>query len=173
MAQFKDTKGREWTVRLDGPLIDEIESLHQINLEDLNKDPLLKLRTSPRTLVAVVYLICKEQIQALNLTPVDFARSLPQPPDVMLEAVKEAVIDFFPTGQGSHAREALASYEAMAEKTNQIGRKKMMQILESEKTTQILDTKADELIEQAMKEALDHVFPMTTGRGTSSTTAST
>lgn len=154
MATFKG-RGEspiEWKVELDVPTIEEVEEKHSIDLVDLEKDPLIQLRGEPRKLVAVMYLICQEQIQATGLDPKQFARQLPYPPDAMYEALKEAIIDFFPTGRASHVRGVLAKNEEMATETDKIKIEQMQEVLADPKTMERIRTKVgttrEKLIEQ-------------------------
>ena len=72
MAIFKDNQNREWKVELDAPLVEEVSELHQIQLTNLENDPLLKMRNDPLVAVAVLYVLCREQIEERGLSPKDF-----------------------------------------------------------------------------------------------------
>ena len=125
MAMFKDQNGQEWRVELNAPTITEIQARHGIELTNLERDPLIKLRNDPMILVAVTQLICERQMETRNLSPTEFAEALPYPPDDMLIAVKDAVIGFFPSGRASHVREVLTKYEEIATKSDEIVLEKM------------------------------------------------
>lgn len=154
MATFKgrDENPIEWKVELDVPTIEEVEEKHSIDLVDLEKDPLIQLRSDPRKLVAVMYLICQEQIEAENLNPREFARQLPSPPDAMYEALKEAIIGFFPTGRASHVREVLAKNEEMATETDRIKIEQMEEVLADPKTMERIRTKVGTTREKLMEQ---------------------
>ena len=155
MSSFKDKTGQEWTVSLDPVIADEIKQKHQIEIVNLEKDPMLKLRTDPMNLVAVMYLICQEQIQSRNLSPEQFAKLLPFPPDAMLTAVEESIVSFFPTGRHSHVREVLASYANMGQKTDELTTAKMRSVMDNPQTMKLLSAKADREIETAIKTLTD------------------
>lgn len=153
MGTFKDRNETEWKVELDALLIEEVRRKHNLDLVNLEKDPLLTLRNDPMTLVAVVYILCDEQIQAKQLKPEEFAKRLPHV-DQLLAAVKDAVVDFFPSGRASHVREVLTKFEQMNDKTDEIAREKMQQILQDQKTMQTLNNYADAEIEKALADLL-------------------
>lgn len=150
MASFKDKQNREWTLCLDPVSADEIKQKHQVELVNLEKDPMQLLRVDPMKLVAVVHILCQEQIQERSLTPEQFAKSLPFPPDEMLKAVEDSIVSFFPTGRHSHVREVLASYAGMGARTDELTTVKMRQVLENPLTLDAISKKADIEIQAAM-----------------------
>lgn len=156
MATFKDRTGRDWTVELDAPLIEEVISKHQINLASLEKDPLIQLRNDPMKLVAVIYVLCQDQIATANLEPMQFAKRLPSPPDPMIDAVREAIIGFFPTGRASHVREVLTRFDEMNEKTDELSVAKMKELLADPSVAKRLEEKAT----REIAAALDQAFPL-------------
>lgn len=151
MASFKDRKGNEWIIQLDAPTIEEIRDDHGISLVNLDSDPLLKLRNDPMVLVACVSVICRDQQKERGLTPLDFAKVLPSPPDAMLDAVRDAVIGFFPSGRASHVREVLAKFDQMATKTDELAQAKMTQVMDNPKVMAALNHQADEVITKAIE----------------------
>lgn len=152
MATFKDKTGVEWQVSLDAPIVEEVKEKHGIELTNLDRDPLLKLRNDPMVLVAVVYLICQYQIEERGISAKDFGRSLPSPPDEMMEAVKESIVNFSHSGRASHIREALTKYEEMSQKTDELAMAKMSQVMENPDTMKALDRKIDQDIKKAVAE---------------------
>jgi len=150
MATFKGRTGTEWRIELDAPTIEEIKQDHGVNLVNLEKDPLGSLRNDPMLLVTVISALCREQIDAKQLSPVQFAKQLPSPPDAMLDALRDAVVNFFPSGRASHVREVLMKFDQMSDKTDQITTAKLQQVIDDPKVMQTLNTKADEVIAAAM-----------------------
>lgn len=153
MGTFRDKTGADWKVDLDALLIEEVREKHNLDLANLEKDPLLTLRNDPMTLVAVVYILCEDQVKERNLDPKSFAKQLPHV-DQMLGAIKDAIVDFFPTGRASHVREVLTKFEEMNAKTDEIALAKMLQILQDKRTTETLSSKADEEIQKALDNLL-------------------
>lgn len=154
MATFKGRNGIEWRVELDAPTIEEIKQDHGVNLVNLEKDPLGSLRGDPMLLVTVISALCRDQIDAKQLSPVMFAKQLPSPPDAMLDALRDAVIGFFPSGRASHVREVLAKFDQMSDKTDQITAAKMQQVMDDPKVMKTLNSKADEVIAEALSQLL-------------------
>lgn len=169
MAQFADKTGQTWDVNLDPVIALEIKEKHQIELTNLESDPLLKLRVDPMILVSVMHLICQDQITQRDLTPTEFARLLPFPPDVMLSAVQEAVVSFFPTGRASHVAEVLASYAKMGDETDALTTEKLRKLMDNPATRQRISDVADEEIQKA----LENLSQTVSQRGTSNTEAKT
>lgn len=155
MAEFQDVKGGLWQVDLDAPLIEEIREKHQIDLVDLEKDPLVTLRSSPLKIVAVAYLICREQIESQGVTPDEFGRLLKKL-DPVLEAIREAIIGFFPSGRASHVREVLTKHEEMAAQADQLAVEQMQSVLADPRTKRRMHGLASKELEAKM-EAL---FPL-------------
>ena len=157
MATFrgKEPDSIEWRVELDAPTIEEVIEKHQINLVDLESDPLIQLRGNPMKLVAVIYLICQEQVEKAGLDPKQFARQLPSPPDPMLDALQEAIVGFFPTGRASHVREALAKLAAMAEEMDKIKIEQMQAVLVDPK----LKDRVRRKVETSRGKLMEELFP--------------
>ena len=162
MATFTDKNNQEWRVELDAPLVEEVKAKHQVELTNLENDPLIKLRNDPMILVAVIYVLCQEQIEASNLSPNEFAKRLPSPPDPMLEAVAEAIVNFFPSGRHSHVREVLTKFGEMGETADKLATAKMTAILNDPNTKKRLERRADTEFEKAMEE----MFPLGSAPGT-------
>jgi len=155
MATFKDKTGQDWTISLDPVIADEIKQDHGIELTNLANDPLLKLRTEPAVLYAVILVICREQMQERNLTREQFLKRLPMPPDSILTGIEESITSFFPTGRHSHVREVLASYANMGQKTDALTTAKMRSVMDNPQTMKLLSDKADREIETAIKNLTD------------------
>jgi len=154
MAQFTDTANRVWELRLTAPLIKKIAELHSVQLTNLESDPLQKLRNDPMLLVSVVYLICQSKIESLGIDPEKFAETLPSPPDTMLEAVGDSIVNFYPSGRHSHVRETLTKFAEMGTKTDQLAIAKMTAVLGDTKITEMLSKKADRIIAEEMEKIL-------------------
>lgn len=154
MASFKDRKGSDWQIQLDAPTVDEIRTDHGVNLVGLDADPLGKLRNDPEKLVTIISVICREQIAEKSLSPVQFAKLLPSPPDPMYDAVRDAVIGFFHSGRASHILGVLTKFDQMAGKTDELAQAKMQQIMDDPKVMQRLRQKADRAIDQEITNIL-------------------
>ena len=154
MAKFTDKAGREWLVELDVLKVEEIQGDHGINLTDIERDPLLSLRNDPCILIAVVLVVCREQREQAGLTREQFIRLLPQPPDAILDAMAEAIINFFPSGRASHVREVLAQMEAMAMKTDEIAAAKLKMVISDPQVIARLKAKGDQVFDAEVSRIL-------------------
>lgn len=152
MPGFKDKQGQEWRVDLDPVIADEIRTDHGIDLVNLEKDPLLQLRSNPAILFAAMLVICRDQMAERSLTREQFLKRLPMPPDLMLDAIEAAVVNFFPTGRASHVREVLAGYASMGAKTDELTIAKMRRVQNDPRTLQAISDKADQAIDLAIAE---------------------
>lgn len=162
MPQFQDKQGQSWDVNLDPVNVLEVREKHHVELTNLETDPLQKLRADPMLLVSVIHLICAEQIKSRDLTPSEFAKSLPFPPDPLIAALQEAIIGFFPTGRASHVAEVLAGFEKMEAETDALTIEKMQNLLSNPQTRQRISEVADQEIQRAMDELSQTVLQRTT-----------
>lgn len=151
MASFKDESGNDWRVRLDAISLDEIKADHGIDLVDLEHDPLRKPTNDPRILAGMMCTICRDQIEKAGITIAQFVRNFPQPPDAALEALREAVIGFFLSGQSSQRREDLARLDRMAAITSEIGARKAERLMEDPATVKKLEQKADRIVDREIE----------------------
>lgn len=155
MAKFVDKTGQEWSVDLDVLKIEEIQADHGVKLTDLEHDPLLKFRTDPMALSAAILVICREQRERLQLSREEFVKRLPSPPDAMLEAMTEALIDFFPSGRASHVRAVLSQMAEMGSKADEIAASKLAIVVSDPQVIAKLRAKADALFENKVQSILN------------------
>jgi hypothetical protein len=118
MSTFKDSTGREWTIRFDGLLLAELRQQHQINLADLTGADYLALDRDPAVLTVAVAHLVREQLAFAKLTREQFAAALiGQSLDEALEALWEAAKVFFPPRRLSALQSSYANlrgqWEAM------------------------------------------------------------
>lgn len=113
MGRFFDDAGREWTIRLDAPLVKRVQKTCGILLTDLRADPFLELAANPVLLVDVLYVCCEKQAKAQSITDEQFGESLGASIADATAALEAAITDFFPP----HLRSSLTSLRA---KTHQM-----------------------------------------------------
>jgi hypothetical protein len=106
-------------------------------------------------LVSVMHVICSEQIQAAGMTPQQFAKQLPFPPDQMLTALEGAICNFFPIGRHSHVLAVLASFGNMASRTDALTIAKMEALVSDTRLAKAMSDKADHVISQTIREMID------------------
>lgn len=76
MPAFKDANGREWLVALDAPTIADVRQELKFDLAPPDGDPFKGLMADVVLRVNVLYVICREQCQKLNVTDREFGRAL-------------------------------------------------------------------------------------------------
>lgn len=151
MPSFKDRKGNEWRVELDAPTIEEIRDDIGVDLISMERDPLLAFQFNPMDLIKCIWIICRDQAQEQGVDERTFKKSLPtNPPDELLNCVREAIISFFPSGRASHMRGVLSRFDRILEKLDKLGLAKMDQTIDSPEMAKIVSDQADAEISQML-----------------------
>lgn len=100
MPKFKDKFDREWEIKLDVGLIEDIQDQTGVNLDDVmnDKTEISKLIfTTPRKLVEILYVMCEKQIKQVPLTPREFASGFDRDSlDAASDAFLQSIILFYP-----------------------------------------------------------------------------
>jgi len=92
MQSFKDRQGRAWQIEINVALAKKVRALLGVDLYKLVENEfaeLQKLLRDPITLVDVIYVLCKDQADALRITDEQFGGSLAG------ESVTDAANAFF------------------------------------------------------------------------------
>ena len=77
MKTFKDATGRTWTVAINTTTAQRVRDLTDINPFDMQKfNEIYSVLRDPIQLVALIYALCKPEIDERNLTPEQFGESL-------------------------------------------------------------------------------------------------
>ena len=77
MKTFKDATGRTWTVAVNTTTAQRVRDLTDINPFDMQKfNEIYSILRDPIRLVALVYALCKPEIEQRELTPEQFGESL-------------------------------------------------------------------------------------------------
>ena len=118
MSTFKDSEGREWSIRFDGLILGSLRQQHGINLADLTGADYLTIERDSSVLTVAVAHLVADQLQAAKLTREQFAQALiGQSLDDALAAVWEAAASFFPPAKLSSLQSAFntlrGQWEAM------------------------------------------------------------
>ena len=97
MATFKDVKGREWSIELDGLLLDDVQQETGIDLADLSAGGLAAIDQDAKKLVKVLLVLCRDQRTPDNITDRQFSKLIVK--DALadaMQAVLRSVEHFFP-----------------------------------------------------------------------------
>ena len=118
MHGFKDNKDRAWVLQLDAPAAKRMKALAAADIQDAIKggetNLIVRLDNDPCLLVEALYAALKPAIDALGLTPEDFAAGLGGCIDGAADAMREEIIDFFPRSRRAMLR---AEVDKMKEAT--------------------------------------------------------
>lgn len=163
MAKFTDNQNREWTIELDGPLLEAVEDHSGVDLTDLRSDPLGDLAFKPRLLVDVIYILCEEQAKAASVNSREFGRHLRGCLDPAVEALQKAIIDFFPAGKRSLMQSLLEQ--------NQIVTEKMTALAKTKIENPTIHTRLMDSISRNMDQTLDRHLKTPSNSPSASTTA--
>ena len=133
---FKDAKGNEWAIKLNGPVIKDIQDTFKFKLTSLDADPINQLANDPVMLVDVLFLLCETQAKERQLDSRAFGEILEPGLDGPIAALTEALINFFPSGKRSAIRSALLASQKVQDKAaeimiNELGSPEMMNRMEA------------------------------------------
>jgi hypothetical protein len=109
MKTFTDNASRTWTVTVNVDAIKRVKGTLGVNLLEAIEGKLLdRLATDPVLLCDILYVLCKAQADAQNVTDEDFGRSMAG--DVIEQATTaflEELAGFFPKGRRDLLTKAL------------------------------------------------------------------
>jgi hypothetical protein len=110
MAQFTDAQGRHWTLEINTTVLKQVQAALGLDLGKLAVAGTLypTLADDPILLASLLAELCREEIEARRLSPEAFGRGLAGDPiDDAVQAVMEALLDFFPKGRRRVAQAAV------------------------------------------------------------------
>jgi len=139
MASFTDNSKRTWLVHLDGPTIEEVRAKFTIPRQTKNKEgsivatadvPLdlaaddseayAALAADPCKLVNVLAFLCREQFSQHQCDAISFGRALVGDAiDAATQALRQAMLDFFPQRKRALVGAVFAQDEATQEEAVQ------------------------------------------------------
>ena len=118
MSKFTDAAGQEWTLEIDGFLLDRIEREAKVDLADLSATGLLAIDRDAKALIRVLAVACDEQIKNRNKTAADFQKQIRKDAITRARAaLLEALADFFPESEWSAMRSSLTTRKNQPEMT--------------------------------------------------------
>ncbi|HNO80605.1 MAG TPA: hypothetical protein PKN33_21365 [Phycisphaerae bacterium] len=99
MKQFTDNAGRTWTIAINVDAIKRVKGLLDVNLLEIVEGTLIeRLIRDPVLLCDVVYVICKPEADAQNVTDEDFGRAMAGDAiEHATKAVLEELVGFSPS----------------------------------------------------------------------------
>lgn len=115
MSSF-NALNRDWTIRFDGLLLDELRTAHDIDLADITAESWLKLEMDQATLCKAVCFLCREQLDAAKLDARALAGALTgETAEAALQSLWAAASFFFRPKLWSALQSALSQRKAMEE----------------------------------------------------------
>lgn len=147
MPTFKDTNGREWSVRANVGIIKEVrENLH-VNLAVLDGKIFERLQDDPELLVNVLWIVCKDEASKANVTAEKFGEALVGDViDDATQALTQAIANFFP----KRKRELMNLLAAKTESLRELQFQKVK--------TRLTDPAVDQKITTALETAMNQDF---------------
>lgn len=103
-ATFKDSQDKEWTIRLDAPLVKKIEETTGIRLTDLKANPFGPISDDPVLLWDVLWLCCEKDATKESISSNDFGERLGGRETEAVQALLQAVIEMFPASRREHLK---------------------------------------------------------------------
>lgn len=105
MATFKDNRGRSWGIEISITVLRRVRNELDLNLVEIFSGDLLdRLAGDPLLLGELLWVLCAEQAERLQVSPEEFgalAGDALAGPGGALEALEVALADFFPTPKKS------------------------------------------------------------------------
>lgn len=125
MKTFTDCMGRTWTVTINVGTIKRVKTMLGINLlEAITDDLAEKLKNDVCMLVDVLYVICKNEADAKNITDENFGEAMAG--DALENATNaflDELIDFFPAEKKMILRKAINKVNQAEKKALEMGNK--------------------------------------------------
>jgi hypothetical protein len=133
MHVFTDATGRNWTITINVAALKKVKALTGVNLLELldnNLEGLSALLSDVVKLVDILYVLCKDQADALGISDEDFGRALGGDSlEQAVDAFLEEFVDFFPNRRAREAlRKMLSKGKAITEKAMQQALEKIEQV---------------------------------------------
>ena len=99
MKTFVDGQGREWAVEINVNVIKRVRDLLKIDLLEIVEGQLIeRLIGDPILLCDVIYVVCKPQAEAKNITDEDFGQAMAGDAiEAATKALLEELADFSPS----------------------------------------------------------------------------
>lgn len=144
LPRFSDREDRTWDIDINVRTISRVRRLLDLNLLELAlpESPLLKRLDDPVQLADVLYVLCKDQCDAQNVTDEQFGRSLTRDSiEDGWQGVLEGLISFSPRGVRPAYRKVLDKARAFL--AAQEGR--IQATVETPEFSQMLDRELEKL----------------------------
>lgn len=151
MAIFKDQNGKEWTVKLDAPKIQDVRKELQIDLLDLESNVYARLAADEITLIGVLWVLCRKQIIEAGVTAEQFGEALVgQTIDDAITALVGAAADFLPPRK----RLLLQALDQKNQQILKMAEEKVLGAVNDEQMMERIQTAMDRKMKEELEKAL-------------------
>ena len=119
MKTFKDNAGRDWTVSVTTAAIKRLRGVLEIDLMHVVEGDLLKkLYADPVLLVDVIYVLCKPQADAAEITDEQFGEAMAGDAiELATTALIDEIIGFFPNRRDrDRARKVMEKFRVASDR---------------------------------------------------------
>lgn len=142
---FEDSNGETWSVEVNAFTVDDTLKETGVDLYEIVTDGngnLFERLAKPRTLVAVLFCCCQDQIEKRQMEPEDFARRLASGEAIegATEALINGIVNFFPPKR----RHLLIQLLEKGKQMEQAVTTRAQQLLDSG----VMEKKRDQLLEK-------------------------
>lgn len=129
MKTFTDNAGRHWNLALDIYTVKKVRDVLHVDLLDLGADRdkpgegvLNRLIVDPVLLVDVVFVVCQDQAEKLDVTDEQFGRAMAGDAiDAATKALLEEIADFIPSPRDrARARKVIAAIWKMIDRAQDL-----------------------------------------------------
>lgn len=127
MKTFNDNADRTWTVTVNVAALKRVRTALDVNLmEAVEGDLLERLSSDPVLLCDVIYVVCKPEADAQNVSDEDFGRAMAGDAiEHATTALLEELVDFFPSRKRRVLHQALAKFQAVETKAIEYAQKRL------------------------------------------------
>lgn len=115
MTTFTDTEGRSWEVHITTNALKRVHSLTGENIDTLFDEKTVdRLCTDYVFIADALYAVCKPQADERGVTDEQFGEALAgEPLEKAIEALLEALVDFFPPKRQATARRLVKAFKKL------------------------------------------------------------
>ena len=150
MKTFKDNAGRDWTVAVTTAAIKRLRGMLEIDLMDVVEGDLLKkLYADPVLLVDVIYVLCKPQADAAEITDEQFGEAMAGDAiELATTALVDEIIGFFPNRRDrDRARKVMEKFRLASDR--------VQDALDLRADSPAIDREIDQLVESVGEPSSD------------------
>jgi hypothetical protein len=120
MQIFQDDNGREWSIKINGPVVEDVRKRYGMDLVSWETPPFERLAADPELCGKLLWFLLEDQAIKAGVEPRDFAIGLSDSIGPALLALCEATNDFFPPSKRSLRRSLLEKSAAVEAKAGDL-----------------------------------------------------